>query len=191
MSFGANYLGPSNAALIVTLNPAINAATVVSCQVLVAGGNMQCYGPVSASFTQSLPSNPTAPASTTTYFMQGLAGTITPQTSGKVALEVCGVVTQSSTTVGDGIIFQLSYGTSTAPANAAALTGTQIGNPITSRAETTVTAADVDRPFCVRAHATGLTLGTAYWIDLAAKSIGTVSTTALTALTVLGEESPQ
>ena len=187
MSFGANYLNPANSALIVTLNQAANAVTNVSCQVLVAGGNMQCYGPVNSAFTESTPANKTAPANTTTYFMQGLAGTITPQTSGNVKLTICGTVTQTSTTSGDGIIMQVSYGTGGAPANAAALTGTQTGNPVSSKAETTVTAANVARPFCAIGHAT-MTVGTAYWIDLAAKSLGTVSTTALTSVTVDAEE---
>jgi hypothetical protein len=188
LAYGSNFLNPSGAALIVSLNPGNSAVTNIDCSVMVTNGAMQCYAPVSSAFTLSTPGNPIAPANTSTYFMQGLAGTITPQTSGNVRIEICGVVTQTSTTSGDGITVQVSYGTSTAPTNAAALTGTQTGNPVTSKAETTVTAANVARPFCAVGHAAGLTPGTAYWIDLAAKSVGTVSTTALTSLTVTAEE---
>ena len=39
----------------------------------------------------------------------------------------------------------------------------------------TVTAADVLVPFSLTFLLTGLTLNTAYWLDLAAKSIATVS----------------
>jgi len=129
--------------------------------------------------TQSQPASPTAPASTAAYKMQGLAGAITPATSGKVLLMISGNFISSTVTAGDGIKIQLSYGTGTAPANAANLTGTQVAAPLEYTNPTTVIAADVFMPFSTQAVVTGLTLGTAYWIDLAAESVVTISSVGL------------
>ena len=138
--------------------------------------------------TQAQPSNPTAPASTSTYAMQGLAGTITPKHSGSVRITICATITNSSGTAGDGILFQISDGTGTAPANAASLTGTQVGQPMEYVNAAALTAADVQVPACTTAVITGLAIGTARWIDLAAKSVGTVSVTALTNVSVSAME---
>ena len=48
----------------------------------------------------------------------------------------------------------------------------------------TVIAADVHFPTCRQATVTGLTIGTAYWIDLAAESVGTASSGTLTAVNI-------
>lgn len=130
-----------------------------------------------AATAQSQPSNPTAPASTSTFAMQGLAGSITPTRSGTVLVTISGtVVAPTGTTVNNGISYQISYGTGTAPVNAAALTGTQVGTVQTStQAALVVAAADINVPFSTTAIVTGLTLGTPYWIDLAAKSVTTAS----------------
>ena len=125
--------------------------------------------------TQSQPANPTAPASTAAYKMQGLAGTITPGKTGSVLVIVSGHFVSSTVTAGDGIKVQLSYGTGSAPANGAALAGTQVGAIREYTNPAVVTAADVLVPFSVNAVVTGLSLGTPYWIDLAAESIATVS----------------
>lgn len=140
--------------------------------------------PAPSAASQSSPANPTAPASTAAYKMQGLAGSITPIRTGTVQVTISGTVLCSTVTAGDGIAWQLSYGTGAAPANAANLTGTQVGTPQEYTNPGTVTAADVHIPFSVQAVITGLTTGTAYWIDLAAKSIGTVSSGNLSAVSV-------
>lgn len=141
-----------------------------------------------AATSQAQPADPVAPASTAAYFMQGLAGTFTPTKSGKVLFMVSGMMKSSSVTAGDGILAQLSYGTGAAPANAAALTGTQIGNIVKYENPTTVIAADVFVPFHTQCAVTGLTLGTAYWFDLAAKSIANISNIGLTGLSVTAVE---
>lgn len=134
--------------------------------------------------TQASPSNPTAPASTAAYKMQGLAGTITPRTTGKVLILITGTIQSTVTTAGDGIKLQASYGTGTAPANAGTLAGTQVGQIVTYTNPATVVAADVNVPFTVAAVVTGLTRGTAYWVDLAAESVATISTVKLTGVSV-------
>jgi hypothetical protein len=109
--------------------------------------------------------------------MQGLAGSITPVRTGRILIIVSGDFINSSATINTGIKIQLSFGTGTAPANAATLTGTQVGsvleyvNPVG-----TFTAADIFFPFTVNAVVTGLTLGAAVWVDLAAEAVTSNST---------------
>ena len=72
------------------------------------------------------PANPTAPANTTAYNMQGLGALLTPATpSGQVLVIISGTLTDSATTVGEGIKLQLYYGPMVAgvaaPANAGAI----------------------------------------------------------------------
>jgi hypothetical protein len=109
---------------------------------------------------------------------------ITPLLTGTLLIAISGTVISSSGTAGDGITYQLSYGTGTPPANAATLTGTQVGEVQTAKNPTTVTAADVAVPFSVQAIVTGLTVGTTYWVDLAAKSVATASGLGLSSLSV-------
>jgi hypothetical protein len=108
--------------------------------------------------------------------MQGLAGSITPKGSGTVLIIITGtIIAPTGTTAGLGIQYQISYGTGGAPSNAGALAGTQIGQVQEYTNAGTVTAADVHIPFCIQAIVAGLTAGTAYWIDLAAESLGSAS----------------
>ena len=143
---------------------------------------------INGAIGQSQPGNPTAPASTATYKMQGLAGAITPVRTGTVLLIVSGYITASTTTAGDGILFQLSYGTGSAPANAGTLAGTQVGQIMEYTNPATVTAADIHVPFSVQAVVTALTLATAIWIDLAAKSVATNSAVGLAGISVSAVE---
>jgi hypothetical protein len=138
-----------------------------------------------AAATQTAIAAPTAPASTSAYAMQGLAGTVTPAVTGTVLITVSGtIVSPSGTTAGLGIEYQVSYGTGAAPANAAALAGTQVGTVQSYTNAATVTAADVAIPFSAQVVVTGLAVGTAYWIDLAAESLGTVSEMGLSNVSV-------
>ena len=57
-----------------------------------------------------------------------------------------------------------------------ALTGTQAGTVQSYENGSAVTAADVLVPFSHSVVVTGLTVGTAYWVDAAAESLGAVST---------------
>lgn len=155
-----------------------------------AAGYVSCVDGGLAASSTSKPSNPTAPASTSAYKMQGLAGSITPGKSGNVLITICATVTNSSGTAGDGILFQISEGTGGAPSNAGNLAGTQLGQPAEYENSAALTAADIAVTICPTALVTGLTLGTAYWIDLAAKSVGTISVTALTNVNVVAIELP-
>jgi hypothetical protein len=103
-----------------------------------------------------------APSGTTstTGVMMGLAGAVTPKLAGTVRISACGDVTNSAS--GDGASTTLYYGTGTAPANGAALTGTAVGS-----AHKFVSAAATEKvPFCNSWTVSGLAVGTAYWIDL-------------------------
>lgn len=131
---------------------------------------------------------PTAPASTSVFAMQGLAGSITPATTGTVLLTISGVVANTSGTAGVGVQYQLSFGTGVAPNNAASLTGTQAGAVQDWINPAALTAADVAVPFSTTAVVTGLVVGTPYWLDLAAKSITTASAASLTNVSISAVE---
>lgn len=117
---------------------------------------------------QSTPNDPTGTASTTGVMM-GLAVPITPQFSGRLLVFINGNLTNSTATAGDGAKAQIRYGTGTAPANAAALTGTTAGSIQTSVLER-ATANDL-QTFALTALVTGLTLGTAVWLDISLAAI--------------------
>ena len=138
---------------------------------------------------QSVVAAPTAPASTTTYFMQGLAGSITPASSGKLHITMSGtVVDPSGTAAGNGILYQISYGTGTAPSNAGALAGTQVGAVQSYTSPNTVIAVDTNVPFALTVVVTGLVVGTAYWLDLASKSLATASSMGLANISISAME---
>jgi hypothetical protein len=113
--------------------------------------------------------------------MMGLAGAITPVTSGKVLITVSGMM--ANNTVNDGVGVQLRYGTGTAPANAAALTGTTLG---VYKNFTSLTAA-LKSGFALSFVVSGLTLTTAIWIDCAVKAI-TGGTATITDVDIVAEE---
>ena len=140
--------------------------------------------------TASTTAAPTAPASTSAYKMQGLAGAITPSASGIVLITISGtIVAPAGTTVNNGILYQISYGTGTAPINTGALAGTQVGLPQEFTLSVAATAAaDVNVPFSTTYLVTGLAIGTAIWIDLAAKSVTTASDMGLANVCVVATE---
>lgn len=105
------------------------------------------------------PSDPAATASTTAV-MAGLAIAFTPTKTGNIKVKITGEI--SNDTVGDGSTVAAAYGTGTAPANGDAATGTAMGNTFTF----TSTAASDKGAFAIVAYVTGLTIGTAYWLDL-------------------------
>jgi hypothetical protein len=120
---------------------------------------------------------PTAANSTANFTMQGLAGSITPRYSGNILVSIAGTVTAAgATTVNIGVIIQGSYGTGTAPTANAALTGTQAGalQQYTWPVAPTATA-DVHYGFNVIFLIPNAALGTALWLDLAAKAVTTAS----------------
>lgn len=135
------------------------------------------YSP-SPSFINVTPSNPGA-ISSATYQMCGLgvaganAFTITPQITGRVLVVVTDNVTGTS---GQTVTMQLSQGTGAAPANAAAVTGTQFGSQVTSSPLT----GELLVPFALVAVVTDLAVpsvnslgvtstAVAVWLDVALK----------------------
>ena len=98
---------------------------------------------------------------------------ITPQNTGRVAINICGVVAQN--TSGDGANWNIRTGTGAAPANGAALTGTVTGG---TQSMTFLTGV-LKIPFAISSYVVGLTIGTPLWIDLAFAAVtgGTVTMT--------------
>lgn len=137
------------------------------------------FGYIAPQAVDNLPANPTAPASTSAFLMQGLAALMTPATpAANVLALISGVLTDSATTVGEGISLQLYYGPVVSgvapPANAGAIPNNAVAlGPVMKWATgvTLTTAADLFQPFCLHGVAKGLTPGQQYWFDVAAESI--------------------
>jgi hypothetical protein len=114
--------------------------------------------------THATPANQTGNA-TATFKMNGLGAaaapcTITPTQTGRVEFTITGQLVQNTT--GDGVTYKLAFGTGTAPANAAAASGTVISaTPVW-----TALTGQLTSQFAVTSIATGLTLNTAVWYDL-------------------------
>jgi hypothetical protein len=111
---------------------------------------------------------------TVTIVMMGLAGAITPNTSGRVLITIYGNIVTTSGVAGVGIQYFIRWGTGTAPINGAANTGLTAGLREVYTNPSAVTAANVSVPFCISVLATALTIGTPYWIDLAAGTMAAV-----------------
>lgn len=138
-----------------------------------------------SSVVQFTPGNPTGTANTG-GLMMGLGTTIsyTPIKTGKVTLTITGSISQPSASQGAKV--NARYGTGVAPANGAALAGTPVGNQpkVTNNAST----AGLIVPFALKVYITGLTLGTAYWFDLALAAITGPGVAVITDLTAVIEE---
>jgi peptidoglycan hydrolase-like protein with peptidoglycan-binding domain len=151
------------------------------------------YGYVPPATVTTLPANPTAPASTSAYKMQGLAQLITPAApSANVLAIFMATLTDSATTVGEGINMQVWYGPVVSgvapPANGAAIPqgATQLCATFSWESGVTLTtAADSLIPVTLAGLAKGLTSGQQYWFDIAAESITTASDVALTNVTAI------
>ena len=133
-------------------------------------GSQGDQGPGSGSATYSSINglNPTVTTSTVGVMM-GLAGTITPVTSGAVLIIVAG--DSDNATNGSGVTVVLRYGTGAAPANGDALTGTAMHTVNMNNNN-----ASQRFPFTVQAIASGLTLNTSIWIDVSIASSGGAGT---------------
>ena len=119
----------------------------------------------------SYQATPTDPATTnsTTGVMMGLSGAITPASSGTIMIIVSGDIDNS--TQSDGAQTQIYTGTGAAPTNGAALTGTTRGG-LVKILNGNVDAGDVMRfTFTCNAVITGLTVGTAIWVDIGLAAI--------------------
>ncbi len=100
--------------------------------------------------------------------MLGQGTAITPQTTGRILIQVSGYTSQSI--AGSGCITGIRYGTGTDPANAAVLTGTLIG----SKQRSTQPATNSTVPISEAVQATGLSLNTRYWIELSETAMNQV-----------------
>jgi hypothetical protein len=145
-------------------------------------------------FGSAAASLPTAPASTSAFTMQGLAGSITPKLTGDIQITISGTIEDigpgASSLAGTGIAYSVRFGAGAAPANGAAAAGvTCAGGAGGFQLHTGFTyAADVEQPFVVVCQVTGLPLNVAEWIDIAAESIGSASAMALTGVSIAAFE---
>jgi hypothetical protein len=131
---------------------------------------------------QANPGNPTGTTSAT-YVMMGLGGswTLTPLMTGNVKLHIVGSINNSGANTST---VQLAYGTSSAPNNGAAASGTVVGN-----ATSWISISGIETngiPFCLSVIIRGLTVSTAYWFDAQLKSSS--GTASILNLTVIAEE---
>ena len=133
-----------------------------------------------AASTLTSPANPTGTTSTTAVMM-GLAIAFTPSKTGIVKISITGLA--SNATAADGATAQIAYGTGTAPANGAAKTGTVEGSLLSVLSS----AAAQNQAIAMMARVSGLTVGTAIWVDLQVAAV-TGGTSSVTNLTVVIEE---
>jgi hypothetical protein len=101
--------------------------------------------------------------------MQGLAGTITPNASGRVLFMASGDGFNTNA-VGQGFVVQLRYGPGAAPANGVSATGTALGGAVNGI--TAIVSSPQQIPFALQAMVPKLTVGTSYWFDLGLAAIG-------------------
>lgn len=122
----------------------------------------RAVSPAAAGFT---PADPTGTTSATAVHMGlGSTATITPRVTGQLLIEAVGDM-GTATTAGSTFTAQLRYGTGTAPVNGAAVTGTVAGS-VVAIILSGYTAND-RIPIALKGHVSSLTVGTAYWFDVA------------------------
>ncbi len=133
--------------------------------------------PVPGAFAISAttPSNPTGTTSATAVMMGlGSTATITPVVTGRIKFTING--DYANTNLAAGTFLQLAYGSGTAPSNGAAATGTAVGSLLGNSQDV---AGDANA-FSLTWIVSGLTLATAYWLDLQMKTnAGTATATNL------------
>jgi len=118
---------------------------------------------------QATPGDPTGTTSATGVHM-GLASAVTPVKSGTILAIISGDLKAGGAGTNQ---IQIRYGTGSAPANGAALTGTAVGN----LAKAITSAVAQQMPATCNAVVAGLVVGTQYWLDVSlATSTGTSAT---------------
>jgi hypothetical protein len=134
----------------------------------------------------STPANPAATASTVNPgVMAGLGVLYTPTGSGSLVITISGGGLTNTAVVN----FRVTgyWGTGGAPANGAAVVGTQFAQGVqTFRAS--AFAAGSNTAFSTTAKATGLTIGTPIWIDLAFSTLNAADTAQLSGIVVEVQE---
>ena len=113
------------------------------------------------------PANPTLTSSVTFVMMGCSSGAtkITPGITGNLNVMVTGSI--SNTIVGDGASVQIKVGIGNGPGNGSAVVGTSVGTALNYIADTAAGRSQ----FCAQGRVTGLTLYTAYYIDVALKAV--------------------
>ena len=119
---------------------------------------------------QASPTNPTGISTSSAMMGLGTTCHITPVYSTRVRFEI--VMNVSDTAIATPSVL-LKFGTGTAPANGAAVSGTSIG---TSKSATISTASG-NEVATVAGIQTGLTVGTAVWFDVALTAGGAGAST--------------
>lgn len=137
--------------------------------------------PATGGFTPADPTGTTSAAGV----MMGIGSTcsITPTVSGAIVVHVVGDVAADAAGSSQ---MQIRYGSGAAPANAAALTGTTSGSLVA----VTTSTANERASFALVGYVTGLTVGTAYWIDIRLSN-STGGTSTVKNLSVVAEERPR
>ena len=160
---GVLYASASNAAAstaagtsgqVLTSN---GAGSAPSFQASSGGG-----GGANASY-QAQPSNPGAITTAGAWFMMGLAGSITPSNSGKILVIIAA---DGHASANGNFSYQIAYGTGTAPSFFASLTGTSAGSAVNLNVSGN-NNINSRFPLSLNAVITGLSVGTAYWFDIA------------------------
>ncbi len=123
-----------------------------------------------ANVYQGTLTNPTGTASTVGVMM-GLAGTITPATSGDVNVTICGVIGNNVSSGGGQV--EIRYGSGSPSSNGQALTGTGISGFLIESFAT----ASQNIPYSVTGILQGGVAGTPYWLDAAVANNGTGTAT--------------
>jgi hypothetical protein len=115
--------------------------------------------------------------------MVGLAGAITPATTGSVLFNFTGIVSPGSN-VGYTLTCSIYYGTGSAPAANASVPGSAVALGTTTA--WTGSSANIPQTATITGLATGLSISTTYWIDLGCQKsvslsmpIGQVNLTAM------------
>lgn len=135
-------------------------------------------GVVLSTATSAITATTAAPTATSssTAVMMGCNGTITPSQSTRLLVTISGQMANS--VAGSGATLELRYGAGIKPSNAASASGSVVG---IAQTITSVTAAQKSG-FTITGILTGLTRGTAYWLDasLLAITSGSASITGVT-----------
>lgn len=133
-----------------------NVATALGTAASASGGIFRVGAILSAS-----PANQTGTSSATLVMLGvGTVCVFTPSYSTRV--RVTFDLNFANNTAGSGLVAALAYGTGTAPANGVALTGTVV----TSQRLGITSTANESNPMSLNAIISGLSPGTAYWLDL-------------------------
>lgn len=130
------------------------------------------------------------PVTSTTPAMAGIGGTcvFTPASTGVIMATVTGFW-NTATASATGTL-SARYGTGAAPGNGTAATGTRWGTGSTDASVNSARTVSAPTPFTFTQVITGLTVGTAYWFDLATSTASPSDAATITNVTASFTELP-